>query len=52
MRGSMNGPIVLPGNPAQSKLVIKQAQGNHPGQLAPDQLAHVKEWIRWGAPEK
>jgi hypothetical protein len=52
MRGSMNGPIILPGNPARSKLITKQSPGNHPGQLAPEQLARVKEWIRWGAPEK
>ena len=52
MRGSMNGPIILPGNPAQSKLAIKQAQGDHPGQLTSDQLARVKDWIRWGASEK
>jgi mono/diheme cytochrome c family protein len=52
LRGSMNGPIILPGNPAQSKLVIKQSPGDHPGQLSPEQLARVKEWIRWGAPER
>ena len=52
LRGGMNGPIILPGNPAQSKLVIKQSQGDHLGQLSPEQLARVKEWIRWGAPEK
>ncbi len=52
LRGSMHGPIILPGDPAHSKLAIKQSQGNHPGQLTPNQLALVKEWIRWGAPEK
>lgn len=52
LRGGMNGPIILPGNPAQSKVIIKQLQGNHPGQLSTEQLARVKEWIRWGAPEK
>ena len=52
LRGGMNGPIILPGNPARSQLVIKQSQGDHLGQLSPEQLARVKEWIRWGAPEK
>jgi mono/diheme cytochrome c family protein len=52
LRGGMHGPIILPGNPAQSKLVIKQSQGDHPGQLSAEQLARVTEWIRWGAPEK
>ena len=44
-------PVILPGNSAQSKLVIKQSQGNHHGQLSPAELTRVKEWIRWGAPE-
>jgi len=48
----MHGPIILPGNPAESKLVIKQSQGDHPGQLSPEQLTRAKEWIRWGALEK
>jgi mono/diheme cytochrome c family protein len=52
LRGGMNGPIILPGKPADSKLIVKQSQGDHPGQLSPEQLARVKEWIRWGAPEK
>ncbi len=52
LHGGMNGPVILPGNPAQSKLVIKQSQGNHHGQLSPAELARVKEWIRWGAPER
>jgi hypothetical protein len=52
MRGSMNGPVILPGDPSNSKLMVKQLAGNHPGQLASEQLAWVKAWIKWGAPEK
>lgn len=52
MRGSMNGPVILPGDPANSKLVIKQSAGDHHGQLAPQQLEWMKEWIKWGAPER
>jgi hypothetical protein len=52
LRGGMNGPVIVPRNPAQSKLVIKQSTGDHPGQLSAEQLMRVKEWIKWGAPEK
>jgi mono/diheme cytochrome c family protein len=52
LRGSMHGPVIIPGDPAHSKLVIKQSQGNHPGQLSAEELARVKEWIQWGTPEK
>lgn len=51
MRGSMRGPVIVPGRPADSKLVIKQSEGGHPGQLTPDQLETVKDWIAQGAPE-
>ena len=51
MKGSMRGPVIQPGNPAASKLVVKQSAGGHPGQLTDEQLVRVKAWIRWGAPE-
>ncbi|MBI5877048.1 MAG: hypothetical protein HZB53_05295 [Chloroflexi bacterium] len=51
MKGSMRGPVIVPGDPVNSKLVIKQSTGSHPGQLSDDQLARVKAWIAWGAPE-
>ena len=52
MRGGMHGPVILPGDPAHSKVVIRQTAGNHPGQLSAAELARVTEWIKWGAPEK
>ena len=52
MRGGMHGPVIMPKDPAHSKLIIRQAAGNHPGQLSAAELTRVTEWIKWGAPEK
>jgi hypothetical protein len=52
MRGGMHGPIIFPGDPKNSRLVIKQSNGDHPGQLTSTQLSSVKEWIARDAPEK
>jgi cytochrome b subunit of formate dehydrogenase len=50
--GSKNGPIIVPGDAAGSKLVVVQSAGGHPGQLNEDELARIQEWIDLGAPEK
>ncbi len=52
MKGGLDGADVLPGNPANSQLIIVQSAGGHPGQLSTDELALIKEWIQAGAPEK
>jgi hypothetical protein len=52
MAGSKNGAVILPGDSAGSKLMVIQAAGGHAGQLSPDELARIKEWIDAGAPEK
>lgn len=52
MKSSNNGAVILAGEADNSRLVVKQAQGNHPGQLTGEELARVKEWISQGAPEK
>jgi hypothetical protein len=52
LRGGMHGPVILPGDPANSEVVIQQTAGNHPGQLSAAELARVTAWIKWGAPEK
>ena len=53
MKGSSNGPVIVPGDPAQSLLVQKQSGPQpHFGQLTPDQLQLVIDWIKAGAPEK
>jgi hypothetical protein len=50
--GGASGPVVVPGDPEASLLVVKQAEGNHPGQLSGEELALVRKWIEDGAPEK
>jgi nitrate/TMAO reductase-like tetraheme cytochrome c subunit len=53
MAGSVNGPVILPGNPSGSLLIQKQSGAQpHFGQLTPDELKLVTEWIQAGAPEK
>ena len=52
LKGGNSGPGIIPGNPDQSNLVLKQSAGNHPGQLTIDELNQVIAWITAGAPEK
>lgn len=51
MKGSKNGAVILPGDPEDSLIVIKQSK-KHPGQLSEVELSVLKEWIASGAPEK
>jgi len=52
MKGGNSGPVIIPGDGASSLLIKKQQAGNHPGQLTPEEIAQVIEWIDAGAPEK
>ncbi len=52
MRGASDGPVIIAGDAANSKLVQVQTAGGHPGQLSPDELSVVKNWIDAGALEK
>jgi nitrate/TMAO reductase-like tetraheme cytochrome c subunit len=53
LKGSSNGPVIVPGDPGQSLLVKKQSDTQpHFGQLTPEQLQLVVDWITAGAPEK
>lgn len=52
MKGGNTGPVIIPGDSANSVLVIRQQAGNHPGQFTPEELAQVIEWIDAGASEK
>jgi hypothetical protein len=52
MAGGNDGVVLIPGDSANSPLVIIQEAGGHAGQLAPEELAAIKEWIDAGAPEK
>ncbi|HSB00263.1 MAG TPA: cytochrome b/b6 domain-containing protein [Anaerolineales bacterium] len=52
MKGGSTGPVIVPGDATNSVLVVRQQAGNHPGQLTPEEIAQVIEWINAGAPEK
>jgi cytochrome b subunit of formate dehydrogenase/mono/diheme cytochrome c family protein len=52
LKGGTTGPVINPGDSAVSLLVVKQEEGGHPGQLTPEEIARVKEWIDAGALEK
>jgi hypothetical protein len=52
LTGGNSGPAIIPGNAQGSKLVQMQSLGNHPGQLTPEELQLVIDWINAGAPEK
>jgi cytochrome b subunit of formate dehydrogenase/mono/diheme cytochrome c family protein len=51
LAGGNSGPGIVPGNPDASMIVQIQAQGGHPGQLTPEELQQVIDWIQAGAPE-
>jgi len=52
MRGSNRGAIILPGNSAESLLVIVQSDGKHYASINPIDLEKVIQWINEGAKEK
>ncbi len=52
MKGAQDGPVIVAGDAAGSKLIVIQSAGGHPGQLSPEELALVKSWIESGALEK
>jgi nitrate/TMAO reductase-like tetraheme cytochrome c subunit/mono/diheme cytochrome c family protein len=53
MSGSQNGPVIVPGSPEKSLLIQKQTgEQPHFGQLSPEELELVTQWIAAGAPEK
>jgi nitrate/TMAO reductase-like tetraheme cytochrome c subunit len=53
MKGSEDGPVVVAGDPDNSKLVqVQSATKKHFGQFSADELAQVIEWIKGGALEK
>lgn len=51
MEGGESGPGFVPGDPEASHLVLKQQEGDHPGQLSPEELQQLIDWISAGAPE-
>lgn len=52
MKGGISGPVIVPGDGDNSLLVKRQQAGGHPGQLTPEEIAQVIEWIDAGALEK
>jgi len=52
MKGSSNGPVIVPGDSANSVFVQLQSAGGHFANLTPEELEIVKQWIEAGAPEK
>lgn len=52
MKGGISGPVIVPGSAETSLLVTRQQAGGHPGQLTPEEIAQVIEWINAGALEK
>ena len=52
MNGGNSGPVIIPGDGANSLLVTKQQAGGHQGQLTPEEIAQVIEWIEAGALEQ
>ena len=52
MKGGAKGPIILPGDGTNSLLVQVQLAGGHFGQLTPEEIKTVQQWIDAGAPEK
>jgi len=53
MQGGTSGPVINPGDAKGSLLVQKQAgELPHFGQLTPEELSILIEWINEGAKEK
>jgi nitrate/TMAO reductase-like tetraheme cytochrome c subunit len=53
MKGSNNGAVILPDDPANSLIIKKQSETQpHFAQLSPEELVLVEDWIQAGAPEK
>jgi len=52
LKGGKSGAIIVPGDGANSLLIIIQQPGNHFVNLTSEELAQVIEWINAGALEK
>jgi hypothetical protein len=53
LAGSFNGPVIIPGNAAESLLVQLVVQGEMPNRgpkLTSEQILIISEWINAGAP--
>ena len=52
MKGSAKGPVIMPGDSANSVLFQVQSAGGHFASLSAEELEIIKQWIDAGAPEK
>ena len=53
MNGSENGPVIVPGDPANSFLIDQIIKGKMPKKgpkLLPAQIRAITEWVAVGAP--
>jgi cytochrome b subunit of formate dehydrogenase/mono/diheme cytochrome c family protein len=50
MKGGDSGPVIIAGDAENSLIVTKQQEG-HQGQLTPEEIGQLIEWINAGAPE-
>jgi hypothetical protein len=51
LAGGADGPVIIPGDSANSVLSAVQVAGGHPGMFTEDELAVVQAWIDAGAVE-
>jgi formate dehydrogenase gamma subunit len=51
LKGGVSGLLIIPGDSANSLLIIRQTTGDHPGQLSIEEIARVRDWIDAGAPQ-
>lgn len=49
LAGGKSGPGIVPGDSANSQIIIVQSAGGHPGQLSKDELQQITDWINNGA---
>jgi hypothetical protein len=53
MAGGVNGIVIIAGDPDNSLIIIKQTDEQaHFGQLTPDELDLLIQWIEAGASER
>ncbi len=52
LAGGGGGPGIVPGDPDQSRVLTRQVEGSHPGQLTAGEIAALRAWIVAGAPQR
>ncbi len=53
LAGGVDGPVIVPGDPEASLLLqVQSGELPHFGQLTPEELALVRDWIAAGAPAR